>query len=153
MTTPQQADADPVAVVLAWLQNHPEAERLLGGPGHVSGVEEAPWPRLIVDGGVGGDLRTFTWDAEHEVTLTLVGDPTGAPGKAAMWSIALRILRLVADLPDQQEVDEYSPVVSKVRPSGVAVYQPRQNGQPAYNFGVFVTLRPPLLLPESDPAP
>lgn len=149
MVAPQQADADPIVVVLEWLRGHPQIETLLGGPGldHVSGIEEAPWPHLVVGEGAGGDLRDLQWAGDYEVTLELVGFPDGRPGKAAMRKTALRILRLVADLPEQQPADETRPAVSRVRPSGVALYQARTNGQPTYQFGAILTVRPPLVLP------
>lgn len=147
MAVPQQADADPVAVVLAWLLAHPEIPALLGGPAHISGVAEAPWPHLVVDDGQGGDLRDFWWDAELEVSLQLLGHPNGAPGKGAMRSLMLRVLAAVAQLPDTQTVTAGVPVVSRVRPSGTYVWAPLANSQPTLLAGVYVTIRPPLVLP------
>lgn len=153
MAAPQQADADPVVAVLNYLRAHPDLPDLLGGPAtdHVSGIYEAPWPHLAVEGGNGGDLRDLRWAAEHEIALTLFGHPNGAPGKAAMWKIAMRVLAALKQMPDVDVTDPTVPVVSEVTPSGVATYRPMSNGQPAYTFGVMVTIRPPRVLPDPGP--
>lgn len=147
MTGPQQADADPVAVVLDWLTGHADVATLLGGPEHVTGISETPWPHLVVDEGTGGDLRDYRWDAEYEVVLELWSHPNGAPGKAAMRDLMMRLLRLAADLPDQQTVDATTPVVSRVRPSGTYAWQPLTNGQLKLVAGLYITIRPPSTLP------
>lgn len=145
MAAPDLAAADPVAVVLAWLKDHPVTTEVLGGPEHVSGILRAPWPHLQVTEGAGGDLRGLVWDAEYEVSFELYGSPEGHPGKAAMRAQAVRLLRAVLDLPEEQQIDPGVPVVSDARPSGVFAYTPTTVGQPRWTFGAFVTLRPPTL--------
>lgn len=146
MTVPQQADADPVKVVIDWLKAHPVASAL-GGPEHIGPIKEAPWPHLVVSDGVNGDLRTMRWDAELEVVLDLYGDPTGAPGPAAMRRLMMRAIRAVADMPEEQEHDGTTPVVSFVRPGGREVDEVRGNGQPWLSMSLTLTIRPPSRLP------
>ncbi|HEY1177008.1 MAG TPA: hypothetical protein VGF17_12695 [Phytomonospora sp.] len=146
MTVPQQADADPVEVVLDWLRGDPEVLDLLGGPEHLSGIPEAPWPHLVVGDGTAGDLRDFRWDAELEVTLNLYGAPDGAPGASAIRRLLYRIAARAAALADEQAVEVTTPVVSRVKPSGRDIAQALSNGQPLLSLGVLVTIRPPLQL-------
>lgn len=147
--TPGQAEADPIPVVLAYLREHPETPGLLGGPEHISGIIEAPWPRLTVDLGVSSDLRRLdlNWDAQYEIAFELLGHPGGAPGKAGLFQIALRILRILGQLPNVQVVDEFTPVVSRVDQSGAPAWTPKTSGQPAYQFSVLLTIRPPRSMP------
>lgn len=100
MSEPNLADADPVSALLAWLQNHPEVADALGGPGRVSGIEEGPWPHLRVDHGPGGDLRDLRWAISPEVTLEVLGDPGGWPGKAELRRILLRCALAAQELAE-----------------------------------------------------
>lgn len=136
------ADADPVAVVLAWLAEHPKVTEALGGPGRVSGIAEAPWPHLRVTTGPGGDMRTLEWATEPEVTLEVYGDPGGWPGPAALRRIALIGALAAKELPDLPAKAGQA-VVSSVRPSGVLIDSPLADGQPRHIFGLLVTVHPP----------
>ncbi|MFJ8301365.1 hypothetical protein ACIQ9R_36440 [Streptomyces sp. NPDC094447] len=137
------ADADPVAAVLAWLAKHPKVHEALGGPGHVSGIREAPWPHLRVTSGPGGDMRTLEWATEPEVTLEVYGDPGGWPGPAALRRIALVAALAAKELPDAT-AEPGQPVVTSVRPSGALIDSPLADGQPRHLFGLLVTVHPPL---------
>jgi hypothetical protein len=138
---------DPVAVLHGYLRDHPAVSEVLGGVEHVSGINEAPWPHLSVTEAPQGDLRGLIWSAEHEVTLELVGDPTGAPGQAELWRMVMRLTQIAVAMPEDQDPAPGEPVVSRVVPSGTAAYSPMTNGQPRYVIGVLVTLRP------ADPTP
>ncbi|MFJ4342700.1 hypothetical protein [Streptomyces sp. NPDC088915] len=140
------ADADPVAVVLAWLAEHPKVAEALGGSGRVSGIREAPWPHLRVAPGAGGDMRALEWAIEPEVTLEVYGDPGGWPGPAALRRIALIAALAAKELPDAP-AKPGRPVVSSVRPSGVLIDSPLADGQPRHLFGLLVTVHPPLDAP------
>lgn len=140
--SPRQSDVDPVVVVLEWLRAHPAVTDLLGGPEHVSGIYEDPWPHLVVDDGNTQDLRDLRYEAEWEVELQLYGAPNGAPGKAALRRTAVRLMEVVCDLPEQQATSPYLPVVSRVRATAL-VYQPLSSGQPVYNMSLAITVRPP----------
>lgn len=149
MVTPTQADADPVAVVIDWLKGAPEVGVLLGGPERVSGQSEAPWPHLAVFDGPGGDLRDMRWDAEYEVSLELTGSPDNVEGDAALRRIMLGILAVVAHLPEEQVVYATTPVVSRVRPSGTYGWADMPSTQRRITSGVYVTIRPPSVVPVS----
>jgi hypothetical protein len=142
MTTPfNLADADPVSVVLAWLQQHQQVADALGGPGRVSGIAEAPWPHLRVTHGPGGDLRTLTWATSPEVTLEVYGDPGGWPGQAELRRILLVCAGAVQELVEAPH-EPGRPVVSGVQPSGVLAWSPLVDGQPRWLLGLLVTLHP-----------
>lgn len=140
---PTQADVDPVALVYQWLRDHPATPLLLGGPEHVTGIPETPWPHVAVDDGFAGDTREG-WSGEFEVSLEVLGAPDGTPGKADLRNLAYRVLDQLRALPEADVTDPTQPVVSKVRPSGVFAWSPLSNGQPRYVLGVIVTVRPPL---------
>jgi hypothetical protein len=135
------ADADPVSVLLAWLQEHPRVTEALGGPGRVSGIHEAPWPHLRLTHGPGGDLRTLTWGTQPEVTLEAYGDPGGWPGQSELRRIILQCAGAAAELPEAP-VSPGQPVVSGVQPSGTFLWSPLADGQPRWLLGLLVTLHP-----------
>ncbi|RSS97255.1 hypothetical protein EF903_01670 [Streptomyces sp. WAC05292] len=135
------ADADPVAVVLAWLAKHPKVTEVLGGPGRVSGAREAPWPHLRVALGPGGSLGDLTWLTEPEVTLEVYGDPGGWPGPAALGRILKICAVAAAELPSAPTAGGH-PVVSGVRPSGALIESPLETGQPRWVMGLLVSLHP-----------
>jgi hypothetical protein len=135
------ADADPVSVLLAWLQAHPEVADALGGPGRVSGIEEAPWPHLRIDHGPGGDLRDMNWAISPEVTLEAYGDPGGWPGKAELRRILLRCAKAAQELGEAPHVPG-QPVLSGIKPSGLLVWSPLVDGQPRWVMNLSVTIHP-----------
>lgn len=150
---PHQSDVDPLAVVLAHLKAHPTIATLLGGPEHVSGIHEAPWPHLIVTEGIASDLRRGDWEAEYEIALQLLGHPTGAPGKAEVRRLSAKVMRVLLAMEDEMEPGPTDPVVSKTGPSGGYIWHPTAGGQPTYRFAVRVTVHPPTELPAEAPAP
>lgn len=146
-TVPHQADVDPLAIVLAHLKAHPRIGDLLGDSEHVSGIEEAPWPHLVVTEGIASDLRRGDWEAEHEIAFHLLGHPGGAPGKAGVRQLAAQVLRVALDLADGPDPTTTDPVVSDVRPSGGFIWHPLANGQPTYRFAIRFVVHPPLEYP------
>ncbi|MGW1275490.1 hypothetical protein ACWD4V_00840 [Streptomyces tsukubensis] len=141
MTAYNLADADPVSVLLPWLREHPRVSEVLGGPGRVSGISEAPWPHLRVTHGPGGDLRTLTWATEPEVTLEVHGDPGGWPGQAELRRIILTCATAATELPGVQALPGH-PVISGIRPSGTLLWAPLADGQPRWILGLLVALHP-----------
>jgi hypothetical protein len=136
------ADADPVAALLKWLTEHPKVQEVLGGPGHVSGEIEAPWPRLRVTSGPSGDLRDLTWAIEPDITLELIGDPSGWPGPAALRRTLLVCAIAAKELVDAPAVPG-EPVIAAIKPSGLVIDSPLATGQPRWMFGLLVTIHPP----------
>ncbi|MEU5978435.1 hypothetical protein [Streptomyces sp. NPDC047315] len=141
MSEPTLADADPVSVLLAWLQQHLVVADALGGPGRVSGILEAPWPHLRIDHGPGGDLRDLRWAIAPEVTLEAYGDPGGWPGKAELRRILLRCALAAQELVEAPHVPG-RPVVSGIMPSGLLLWSPLVDGQPRWVMNLSVTLHP-----------
>ncbi|MFM9634495.1 MULTISPECIES: hypothetical protein [Streptomyces] len=141
MSEPTLANADPVSVILAWLQEHPQVADALGGPGRVSGIEEAPWPHLRIDHGPGGDLADLRWRIAPEVTLEAYGDPGGWPGKAELRRILLRCAQAAQELVEAPHVPG-RPVISGIKPSGLLVWSPLVDGQPRWVMNLSVTLHP-----------
>ncbi|MFG2986258.1 hypothetical protein ACGFYQ_34240 [Streptomyces sp. NPDC048258] len=135
------ASTDPVAEVLAWLQQHPKVAECLGGPGRVSGTAEAPWPHLRVTDGPGGDLRDLTWATSPEVTLEVYGDPGGWPGKAELRRLLLTCAVAARELPEAPHTGG-RPVISGVRPSGLLIWSPLVDEQPRWLLTLSVTLHP-----------
>jgi len=136
------ADADPVGTLLQWLTEHPKVQEVLGGPEHVSGAIEAPWPHLRVAAGPGGDMRDLTWATEPDVSLELIGDPSGWPGPAALRRMLLVCAIAAKELCDAPAVPG-RPVVSNVRPSGMLIESPLATGQPRWILGLLITIHPP----------
>ncbi|WP_435059865.1 hypothetical protein [Streptomyces sp. bgisy060] len=141
MTLLNLANADPVSVMLAWLQHHPRVAEALGGPGRVSGIPEAPWPHLRVMHGPGGDLRTLTWATEPEVILEVYGDPGGWPGQAELRRVLLTCATAATGLTEAPHSPD-QPVVSGVRPSGALLWAPLVDGQPRWIMSLSVALHP-----------
>lgn len=134
--------ADPIAEVIAWCKTHPKVLAAFGSADHVSGLIEAPWPRLRVDVGPGGDLGDLRWESTTEVTLEAYDDPKGSRGKAALRGLLLVAAQAVKELPDREHVPG-SAVVSLVRPSGVLAFTPLASGQLKWTLGLLVTMHPP----------
>ncbi|GAA2842879.1 hypothetical protein ACFQ0M_48055 [Kitasatospora aburaviensis] len=113
------AAVDPVAAALTHLRQHPTVVQAFGGPDHVSGMVEAPWPRLRVLSGPGGDLRGLRWDTAGEVTIEAISDPAGWPGSAELRRLTLLAGAALIALPDV-DPPPAGPVVSHVRPTSPA---------------------------------
>lgn len=141
MTDPSAAD--PLAVVVAWLRAHPRIAAEFGGPEHVSGLLEAPWPHLVVSPGPGGDLGDLYWLSSPEVTLEVYDDPAGTRGRAALRRLAMIAAVVCKELADRTDHSPTEPVVSEVRPTGVLAWSPLATGQPRWTLNLGITLRPP----------
>lgn len=138
--------ADAVAIVHEWLRDHPDTPTILGGPEHVSGIPEAPWPHLVVAAGAGGDARDFVWTSEQGVNLEVWGSPDGSPGEAALWRKAVQLAQRTKQLTER-EVDDTDPVVNRVGFSGLVNNSPTTQGQPRQTLGLLVVVHPPLRQP------
>lgn len=141
MTELTLADADPVSVLLAWLQQSAAAADALGGPGRVSGMAEAPWPHLAIGHGPGGDLRDLQWATAPEVTLEAYGDPGGWPGKAELRRILIRCANAAQEIVEAPHTPGLL-VINGVKPSGLLVWSPLVDGQPRWLMNLSVTLHP-----------
>lgn len=135
------ADADPVPVVIAWLNAHSMVTAALGGTGRVGFWNEAPYPRLrVLD--VGGDDRELLWLTSPELQIEAYGDLDGSPGKAQLRRILYVALGALIELPNQP-VPPGQPVVSYIKSTRAGGWMPEPSGQPRYVAAVRVYCHPP----------
>jgi hypothetical protein len=138
------ADADGVAALLAWLRGHPAVLAAYGDAAHISGVNEAPYPRLYVAPGAGGSDRNLRWLLEQEVALTSFGDVDGTPGQSALRRAHYTALAAAAALPAAAVTSAAQPVVAAVRPSSATRFAPEPGtGQPAWRSTLVLSIHPP----------
>lgn len=135
-------DADAVVEVLAWLRSDPDVLAAFGGPDHVTGLMEAPWPHLRVAASAGGDAGDLTWDSRPEVVLEVYGDPQGTVGSAALRRLLLLVGRVLKRMPATRDVGAGETVVCDVRPVGAAAPQTLSSGQARWTMTVSVTIHP-----------
>ena len=124
-------DADSLAEILTWLKDHPEVQAAFGGPEHVTGLVEAPWPHLRVHPTPGiwtGDLR---WLIRSEVTLEAVGHPDGRPGQSELRRLLLLAARCARELVDR-EVTPTQTVITEIDTSASLTWSPLPGGQPRW---------------------
>lgn len=138
-------DTDPITVVRSWLIGHPETPQILGHPAeaHISGQPETPWPHLAIDLSPGGVIGDTVRAVTHELTFTLDSHPDGSPGKQACWRAAMRLARILRQLPDDQVITPATPVVSRVYIAGTPAYQALSNGQHRFVLTGTFTISPP----------
>ncbi len=134
--------ADPFAVVIAHLRAHPAVTAAFGGPDHVSGLVEAPWPHVRVIPSGGGDLGELLWHTTWQVQVEVIDHPANPVGQAALWRLAMTAAQAARDLTERA-VTSADPVVSRVRPSGVVAWSPLPSGQGRWVCGLLITIRPP----------
>lgn len=147
---PDLVDADPAAVVIAYLSSHPAVTEALGGPGRISAKNEPPYPHLGVTDTPGGSDLSMQWLIAPEVTLKLWGDLDGSPGKAALRRIFYTILQAVRDLPDQPTAPG-QPVITAIGNTGAGGWLPEPTGQPQYTGRRQIFMHPPQSVPEPTP--
>lgn len=136
------SDADPVGEVIWRYKNSPDIDEILGGPDHVSGLMEEPWPHLRVLPGSTGEFSTLRGRLLHEVTLELYGPMDGSIGSAALWKTMIRLLILANRIPDGEHPPG-RPVVSRANVQSGVTRQPLSNGQMRWVATLNVTLGPP----------
>ncbi|MFE2723900.1 hypothetical protein [Kitasatospora sp. NPDC059327] len=136
------AAVDPVAAALAHLRRHPVVTEAFGGPGLISGLVEAPWPRLRVLPGPGGDLRGLRWDTAGEVTIEVISDPAGWPGSAELRRLTVLAAAALVELPDV-DPPPAGPVVSHVKPTSPApAFTELTSGAIRYSLTLQVVMHP-----------
>jgi len=135
------AGADPVSATLAHLRANAEVTGAFGGLEHVSGMIEAPWPRLRVSAGPGGSLRNLRWDTAPEILLEAFSDPSGWPGHAELRRMIMLAAAALVRLPDQ-DPEPGGPVVSLVQPSGALAVSDLTAGGFRYSLTLQVVIHP-----------
>lgn len=135
-------DADPAAVVIAYLAAHPGLRELLGDGDRVNGMNEPPYPHVQVldtPGGFDGSLR---WLYGPEVTIKAFGDFDNTPGKSALRKVLYTALQALRDLPSQP-TEPGQPVVTFVEFPGTGGWTPEPTGQPCYSARPRLWMHPP----------
>lgn len=136
-------DADAVSELLTHFKSDPLVLEAIGGPDHISGLIEGPWPHLVVQPGVGGDLRDLDSAAiEPDVLVDVIGPFDGTVGPAELWRIAMKVLLSAKALPEADHVPGRL-VVSKVRVTGGLTKQPLASGQTRWQATVHLTVSAP----------
>ncbi len=137
-------DADAVALLLTWLRANAEVRGLLGDPSpSVSGINEPPWPHLILTEGLGTELRGGVWSHVQEVELQLRSDPTGMPGKAVLRKLLMGLVRIAMTAPETPVTLPTQAVICAVEETGSVAFQKLSTGQLVYSVSLRVTVRPP----------
>ena len=135
--------ADPVAALISWLRAHASVVAEFGSADRVSGLNEAPYPRLMVAPSAGGSDRTLRWLIEPEVAVTTFGTLDGTPGQAELRRLHYVALAAAEELT-RAAFGSTTAVVTGVRPSSAARYSPEPGtGQPAWRSTLLVSIHPP----------
>lgn len=147
---PDLVDADPAAVVIAYLNGHPAVEAAIGGSGRFSLTNKPPYPHCGVEDTPGGSDRDLRWLIAPELTLKLWGDLDGSPGKAELRRIFWTIIQALRDLPEVPTVPG-QPVITAVESNGAGGWSPEPTGQPRYLGRIRLYMHPPQSLPDPSP--
>jgi hypothetical protein len=137
------ADADPVAVLLAWLRGHAGVVAAFGDAARISGRNESPYPRLQVAPSTGGSDRGLRWLLEPEVMLATYGDVDGTPGQSALRRLHYIALDAAVALPTSSFLASDA-VVCSVRSSSATRFAAEPlTGQPVWRSTLLVSIHPP----------
>jgi hypothetical protein len=135
--------ADPVAALITWLRAHATIVAQFGSADRVSGLNEAPYPRLMVAPSQGGSDRSLRWLIEPEVALATFGTLDGTPGQAELRRLHYVALAAAEELT-RSTFGPSAAVVTAVRPSSAARYAPEPGtGQPVWRSTLLVSIHPP----------
>lgn len=137
------ADADAVAALLAWQRGHPAVIAAFGDAAHVSGRNEAPYPRLRIAPAGGGSDRDLIWASEQEVAVETYGAIDGTPGQAALLRLHRVALAAARTLAEADPAVGQT-VVTDLRASSPARFTPEPlTGQPCWRSTLMLTVHPP----------
>ncbi len=139
MAATDLAGADPVAVALAWLRQHPDVQQVLGN-GQVGGVNQPPYPRLTVLDPPGDD-RSLRWLIAPTLTLEALGDLDGRHGKDVLRRLLYTALGALVELPEHP-TPPGQPVVTAVTSAGGGGWSPLPTGQGRYLATVRMHMHP-----------
>lgn len=135
--------ADPIVAALTWLRQHPAMLAEFGDASRISGTNEAPYPRSLVQPSAGGDDRDMVWLMEPEISMVTIGDLDGTPGQAELRRlhyVALGVLAQIVGAPAAPDL----PVVTRVTPSSSARFEPEPlTFQPAWRSTLLLVIHPP----------
>lgn len=136
-------DADGVSEVLAHCKADADLLAALGGgPEHISGLNEGPYPHLVVSPGFGGDLRDLLAVHVAEVLVEVYGPLDGSVGSHDLWRILMRALVSIKGMPERAHVPGRA-IVSGVTVIGGITRQPLESGQMRWQAITNVAVSPP----------
>lgn len=130
MAVDDLAAADPLPRALAWLSGHPAVTEALGGPGRVGGMNEAPYPRVVLTD-VDGDDRGLRWLISPVIQVEALDDLDGSTGKEQLRRCLYVTLGALMELPGQQP-GPGEPVITDVRSVRGGGWVPLPTGQGRY---------------------
>jgi len=135
------AAVDPLASARTWLLSHPAVLW------PVEPRNEAPYPRCVLTDPPGGSDRGLRWLLAPELTLHMLGDIDGTPGKAELRRMMYVTLEALFELPNFPPAPG-APVVTSVESSGAVGWSPEPTGQPRYIASVRMYMHPGLAVVE-----
>ncbi|MBM0201918.1 hypothetical protein JNW90_01445 [Micromonospora sp. STR1s_5] len=136
------AAVDVVALAVDVLKTSVVVGEKFGGPEHVSGLNEPPFPHLRVISLPGGDDGRLLWTVRRELQVEAWGHPDGRPGKAALHRLLYDAVIVLARLADDDHVPG-RPVVVDAYTVGTARWAPdRASGQPCWAHRLLIVAHP-----------
>lgn len=136
------AEVDGVALAIAVLKASPVIAAKFGGPDHVSGLNEPPFPHLRVIALPGGDDGRLLWTVRKELQVEAWAAPDGSPGKAALHQLLYAAVNVLVRLADDDHVPG-RPVVVDAYTAGTARWAPDvASGQPCWAHRVHLVAHP-----------
>jgi len=142
MSAADLAAADGLAAARAWLLSHPGVTAALGGPDRVGPRNEPPFPRVRLTDSPGTD-RDLRWLLATDMTVHVLGDYDGTPGKAELRRILYTVLGALTELPSADQSGAGVPIVTSVISTAGGGWSPEPSGQPRYVASVRVYIHPP----------
>ena len=124
---------------MQWLRGHPDVLAELGGPDHISGSKQAPFPHVEIRAGVTDVGDRLTRPVDGEVEFQVWGSPTNVHGPAALRDICLVLCRALAEMLLADELPGGA-VVSDVRFTRNPANQDLTNGQRRWMFAVSLRM-------------
>ncbi|MFI6541519.1 hypothetical protein ACIBHY_54335 [Nonomuraea sp. NPDC050547] len=132
------ADADPLPVVLGWLEAHPAVLTALG-PDRVGGYSIPPYPRLRVTDVPGGVENYDTAEVEVRIQIEALGEMDGS--KAALRRLLYLALGALKELP-RADPPLPGPVIGSVRSAQGGGFLPEADKRPRYVAWATVRCHP-----------
>lgn len=135
-------DCDPVPLALEWLGSRPRVLEEFGGPEHVSGLREAPFPHLTVAAGGETTFGRPIDPLDADVAFEVWGDPDGRHGPGLLRRLAVLVCEEMRELLNADHVPG-QPVVSQVKITRGPHPENQTNGQRRWTFTVSLRMTPP----------
>ncbi len=146
------ADVDPVPLAIEWLTSHPRVLEAFGGPEHVSGQRQDPFPHLVAVAGGETTMPSRIEPMDSDVAFEVWGDPGKRLGPFALRRLSIIVCEAMRDLVEADYVPG-RPVVSRVRITRGPHQQDLASGQRRWSFTVSLRMTPPTADAAPPPVP